>query len=216
MHDYMWAKIHLEKANQFALLATSSPNKQTTYTHLINLTTPGLHPSPTSASFVRPTRKPDAPRSFTQALKFKYASEDDPSDPNFTDPDVQIVFATQPGDNKKSKDPVHRLNQPIRFSGKVAEEVGFDKIRKQLAKLEELRIVILDGLGMWRPEVRGQGWIEGKGANDVKEACPRAVELDLSRNLFEEWREVASVCEQLERLRNLRVEYVHEHDAGVL
>ena len=50
--------------------------------------------------------------------------------------------------------------------------------------------------------------MQGKGGSDVKEACPKAVELDLSRNLFEEWREVASVCEQLERLRNLRVEYV--------
>ncbi|KAH7095382.1 hypothetical protein FB567DRAFT_29142 [Paraphoma chrysanthemicola] len=165
-----------------------------------------LHPSLTSASFIRPTRKPDPPRSFTQALKSKYASEEDTLDPNFTDPDVEIVFATQPGDNKKSKDPLHRINQPIRFSGKVAEEVGFDKIRKQLAQLEELRIVILDGLGMWRPETRGGGWMEGKGGEDVKEACPKAVELDLSRNLFEEWREVASVCEQLERLKNLRVD----------
>jgi hypothetical protein len=50
--------------------------------------------------------------------------------------------------------------------------------------------------------------MEGQGGQDVKEACPKAVELDLSRNRFEEWREVASICEQLERLRNLRVEYV--------
>jgi hypothetical protein len=68
-----------------------------------------------------------------------------------------------------------------------------------------LRIVILDGLGMCRPEVRGE-WTEGKEENDVREACPKAVELDLSRNLFEEWREVASICEQLDKLRNLRVE----------
>lgn len=48
--------------------------------------------------------------------------------------------------------------------------------------------------------------MEGKGKWDVGEACPKAGELDLSRNMFEEWREVASICEQLERLRNLRVE----------
>jgi hypothetical protein len=72
--------------------------------------------------------------------------------------------------------------------------------------LSELRIVILDGLGMQRPEVRGDGWMEGRGGEDVKEACPKAVEVDLSRNRFEEWREVASICEQLEKLRNLRVE----------
>jgi hypothetical protein len=119
----------------------------------------------------------------------------------------------QPGDNlKKAQDPLAKLNRPIKFSGKVAEEVGFDKIRKQLAQLGELRVVILDGLRMWRPEVRvkksdgreGEGW--GVDAKDVREACPKAVELDLSRNLFEEWREVASICEGLEKLRNLRVE----------
>lgn len=48
--------------------------------------------------------------------------------------------------------------------------------------------------------------MEGKGGNEVAEACPKTVELDLSRNMFEEWREVASICEQLERVRNLRVE----------
>jgi hypothetical protein len=129
-------------------------------------------------------------------LKSKYASEE-PSE-GYEDPHVHIVFNVQK--------PQDRLNQPIRFSGKVAEEVGFDKIRKQLAQLSELRIVILDGLGMCRPEVRGKGWIEGKSGNDVKDACPKAVELDLSRNLFEEWREIASICEQLEKVKNLRVE----------
>jgi hypothetical protein len=48
--------------------------------------------------------------------------------------------------------------------------------------------------------------MEGKGGGEIKEACPKAVELDLSRNLFEEWREVASVCEELEMVRGLRVE----------
>jgi len=66
--------------------------------------------------------------------------------------------------------------------------------------------VILDGLGMCRPEVRGKGWIEGRGKGDVAGQCPKAVELDLSRNVFEEWREVASICGELSRLRGLRVE----------
>jgi hypothetical protein len=123
----------------------------------------------------------------------------------------------QPGDNlKKAQDPLAKVNRPIKFSGKVAEEVGFDKIRKQLAQLGELRIVILDGLRMWRPEVRinksgsseAEGW--GVDAKDVREACPEAVELDLSRNLFEEWREVASICEGLDKLKILRVEYVRQ------
>lgn len=161
-----------------------------------------LNPSPTSASFVRPTRRSDPPQSFVSTLKSKYASDD----PDFEDPDVQIVFNAQPGDNARRRDPLQKLNQPIKFSGKVAEEIGFDKIRKQLAQLEELKIIILDGLCMWRPEARGDGWLQNQEADDVKIACPKATELDLSRNLFEEWREVPSICEQLDRLRSLRVE----------
>lgn len=116
------------------------------------------------------------------------------------------------GDNAKAKnDPAVRLNQPIRFNGKIAEEVGFDKIRKQLAQLEELRFVILDGLRMWRPEVRQSTRAKDelswpRGASDIQDACPKTYELDLSRNLFEEWREVAAICEQLDRLRSLRVD----------
>lgn len=140
-------------------------------------------------------------------MKSKYAP-----DPDFIDPDVEIVFATQPGDHQKSsKDPNYRVNKPIKISGKVAEEVGFDKIAKQLAQLDELRIVILDGLCMWRPDARvtrSNGEIEEclDDGNDVKTACPKAMELDLSRNLFEEWREVASICDGLEKLKILRVE----------
>jgi tubulin-specific chaperone E len=158
---------------------------------------------PTAGSFVRPTRKSDAPRSFVEALKAKYASEE------FEDPDVQIVFTT----HNSGKDISTQQRRPIRISGKEAEEVGFDKIRKQLANLHELRIVILDGLYMARPDVRSEarheiaddnGW--RAGLTDVKEACPKTVELDLSRNLFEEWREIASICEQLDRLTSLRAE----------
>ncbi|KAF3053193.1 hypothetical protein E8E11_011620 [Didymella keratinophila] len=169
----------------------------------------------TAGSFIRPTRKPDAPRSFVEALKAKYADDD------FEDPTVQVVFVTKEGDNAQlKKDPTARLNQPIRFNGKVAEEVGFDKIRKQLAQLEELRYVILDGLRMWRPEVR-QGMRPGgdlewpQGYTDIKDACPKTYELDLSRNLFEEWREVAAVCEQLDKLRSLRVDGTRFRDTSL-
>lgn len=164
--------------------------------------TTGLNKSKTSGSFIRPARKPDSPRSFSEALKAKYAS-----DP-IQDPSIHIVFATKPGDNALKKDPLARINQPIRISGKEVEEVGFDKIRKQLAQLSELKIVILDGLRMERSSARlSEGMDEWEaGLTDVKEACPKAIELDLSRNLFEEWREVASICEQLEKLKSLRVE----------
>lgn len=134
---------------------------------------------------------------------------------------MQVVFVTKEGDNAQlKKDPTARINQPIRFNGKVAEEVGFDKIRKQLAQLEELKYVILDGLRMWRPEVRDTMRSDGKsewpqGHTDIKDACPKTYELDLSRNLLEEWREVAAICEQLDKLRILRVDGTRFRDTSL-
>lgn len=134
---------------------------------------------------------------------------------------MQVVFVTKEGDNAQlKKDSTARINQPIRFNGKIAEEVGFDKIRKQLAQLEELRYVILDGLRMWRPEVRyatrsvdESEW--PRGHTDIKDACPKTYELDLSRNLFEEWREIAAICEQLDKLRSLRVDGTRFRDTSL-
>ncbi|CAO2650380.1 Nn.00g016720.m01.CDS01 [Neocucurbitaria sp. VM-36] len=182
-----------------------------------------LNPSPTSASFIRPTRKPDTPLTFVQALKSKYASEAEEED--IEDPDVHVVFAITPEGTTTYPNPAKKESQarpraPIKFSGKVAEEVGFDKIRKQLAQLSELKIIILDGLCMCRPEARtlqeggksGEPFMEG---SDVKEACPKAIELDLSRNLFEEWREIAGICGQLENLRSLRVDGTRFRDTSL-
>lgn len=96
------------------------------------------------------------------------------------------------------------------------EEVGFEKIRNRLAELDELRIVLLDGLCVYRPlneqlsDIKELSVQEIEAiytkATDVKTVSPRIVELDLSRNLFEDWREVAAICVQLEQLRSLRVD----------
>lgn len=40
----------------------------------------------------------------------------------------------------------------------------------------------------------------------MSNVSPRIIELDLSRNLFEDWREVAAICSQLEHLRSLRAD----------
>lgn len=48
-------------------------------------------------------------------------------------------YASSDVDGSKGK-------EAIRISGKTVEEVGFEKINRQLASLHELRIVILDGL----------------------------------------------------------------------
>lgn len=95
----------------------------------------------------------------------------------------------------------------IEISGKVVEEVGFDKIRRQLAELQELRIVLLDGLRVagvlsdyGQPEDRVK-----ESAQGIATTCPKIVELDLSRNLLSRWRDVWEICNQLKQLKRLKV-----------
>ncbi|PGH18587.1 hypothetical protein AJ79_00366 [Helicocarpus griseus UAMH5409] len=141
---------------------------------------------PTAGSFVRPTRQPDQALSFLQAANEKYVSE------------LQHMRSGQTD--------VASPTKPIEISGKIVEEVGFEKIRKQLAELQELRIVLLDGL-------RVHGVLAGEGSTEAYEneleiigrTCPKIVELDLSRNLIRRWKDVADICKQLKFLRILRL-----------
>jgi tubulin-specific chaperone E len=85
----------------------------------------------------------------------------------------------------------------IMISGKkVAEEVGFDKIRAQLAQLHELKIVLVDGLQVYCAE---------KLDKTITDVCPKIAELDLSRNLFESCSEIIRICGELDNLRTLKL-----------
>ena len=119
----------------------------------------GRSASPTAASFIRPSRPSDQPQSFYEALKKKYASSS-----------AEDIAATA---------------NEIHISGKTVEEVGFEKIRRQLAELQELRIV----------------------ESDLDEQDLKIIELDLSRNLFESWYDVTALCSSLQSLQRLRLEY---------
>lgn len=136
---------------------------------------PGLSKSPTAASFVRPTRPAEQPRTFLQALQEKYAGE---------------VTADQK--------PIS-LGPQVVISGKVAEEIGFDKIRKQQAQLHELKIVIVDGM---RVDLASAANGHGKS---IREVCPKVTELVLSRNLFVSLGPVVEICSYLDELRGLRL-----------
>ncbi|KAL4798579.1 tubulin-specific chaperone [Aspergillus venezuelensis] len=144
-----------------------------------------LRNHPTAGSFVRPSRPADKPRSFLEALREKYAPGE--SSTNFS----------------------AGVDQPIKFKSKVAEEVGFDKIRKQLAELEELKIVLLDGLRVAGVLVQSgnepslEETEEARG--EIERTCPKIVELDLSLGLFTRWRDVADICGPLKKLRLLRL-----------
>lgn len=139
----------------------------------------GKSKSATAASFIRPTRPADAPQTFLSALQLKYAS-DGPSDNGPVLPGKQIVVG-----------------------GKVAEEVGFDKIRRKQAQLSELKIVILDGscIVSGSPPTTDQD-------QTIRQTCPKVVELDLSRNLFTDFGTVVDICSELDSLHSLRVKYV--------
>lgn len=133
-----------------------------------------LSSSATPASFVRPTRPAEHLTTFLDALREKYAGQD--------------ATAIDTG------------RQQVVISGKVAEEVGFDKIRRQQAQLGELRIVILDGM-----RILDSAAEESRRRDEIREVCPKVVELDLSRNLFTGFGPVVDICRQLPKLRGLRL-----------
>lgn len=82
--------------------------------------------------------------------------------------------------------------------GKIAYEVGFDKIRAQLAQLSELKIVIVDGMKVVKAETEDK---------KIREVCPKIVELDLSRNLFQSWEEIIKISAELDNLKSLTLRY---------
>ncbi|CAI4216722.1 unnamed protein product [Parascedosporium putredinis] len=140
-----------------------------------------LSNSPTAASFVRPSRPAEKPQGFLSALHEKYASE---------------VDAT-------TNAPVSSARL-IEISGKVVEEVGFNKIRSRLARVEDLKIVILDGMRV--SSTAAMGLSDGRfDSMTVAETCPKIIELDLSRNLFDNFGLLVEVCGQLPDLRSLRI-----------
>lgn len=132
-------------------------------------------------------------------MRSKYAYE-------VTSNDFKPDSISRKDESVSAKEP----DKPIRISGKTVEEVGFGKIREILADLQELKIVLLDGMCMYRPQSRKlvvqQHGLENEIEDDIKNTSPKIMELDLSRNLFEEWGEIVSICAQLPQLRGLRIE----------
>jgi tubulin-specific chaperone E len=135
-----------------------------------------LSSSPTCASFIQATRAADKPRSFLEALRYKYAED---------------------GLEQKAVD----ADKSIEISGKVVEEVGFERIRKQQALLHELKIVLLDGLRI--QGAGGEAEVQ-RFQEEIVYTCPNIIELDLSRNHFEHWKNVLDICAPLRKLRILK------------
>ncbi|MCJ1461526.1 hypothetical protein MMC07_000123 [Pseudocyphellaria aurata] len=135
-----------------------------------------------AGSFLRPSRPPDPPLGFEEALNQKYVLPQDG------------MSAT--------------AAENFLIDGNVVEERGFDRIQKQMATLSELRFVLLDGLCVAGMSARP--WdetIETRMHRLQRYHAQRLkiVELDLSRNLIETWAEVAGICGGLRNLKCLKL-----------
>lgn len=126
---------------------------------------------------MRPTRPADSPRSFLQALNDKYVAQ----------------LEQRNGRGSVAE---------IVISGKRAEEVGFDKIRRQQSKVNELTIVILEDMQI------SSALAQGEDDSTIQKTCPKIIQLDLSRNLLQDFGPVVSICRQLPAVRSLGIKYV--------
>jgi tubulin-specific chaperone E len=131
---------------------------------------------PHAGSFIRPSRPVDPTRTFIQALKYKYAGEEQPD---------------SSGHHKQ-----------IRISGKEVEEIGFEKIKRKQATLNQLKRVFLDGLCLSHRDNEAAR----ESVGQITVTCGNIIDLDLSNNLFEKFDEIIDICGQLPHLESLRLD----------
>ncbi|KAJ3241791.1 hypothetical protein HDU81_010435 [Chytriomyces hyalinus] len=106
------------------------------------------------------------------------------------------------------------------------ELVGWDKTRKQQSELERISIVGLAGMHI--------GWLDpaltaisrrtfapaDQARGNISAVCPAIEDLDLSRNLFSNWHDVARITMELKKLESLRLNsnrlVLHDMDSNLL
>lgn len=143
-----------------------------------------VSPSSTAASFVRPSRKPDPERTLLEAIKFKYAP------------------ANASGVNSSAS---RADDGAIEISGKIVEEVGFERIQKQLSVLADLKIVLVDELAIWGVAAPGASRDDIRHAQiELARTCPNILELDLGWNTIETWQDVVDMCVPFKKLKILK------------
>ncbi|KAL8863064.1 MAG: hypothetical protein Q9178_000437 [Gyalolechia marmorata] len=138
--------------------------------------------APTAASFIRPdSKRIDIPQSFLSAVREKYGSGEIPQD-------------------------VKGRSSIIVISGKEVDEVGFDAISRKQSAWSDLTIVSLDGLRIdslyHKPHHSKQ---DHETDIRVLSSGLKWKELDLSRNLFDDWDEITTLCSFTKELRVLNL-----------
>jgi tubulin-specific chaperone E len=88
----------------------------------------------------------------------------------------------------------------VYFSGKQAEEIGFEKFHRRQAKLQGIRVLVLDRMQIHHGSPSQQDEIA------ISEICADITDLDLSGNLFETFVEVVRLCTLMPKLRVLTLD----------
>ena len=138
-----------------------------------------LSSSPTAASFIRSTRKPDPKRTVLEAIKHKYASS-----------------------SHVNGEAGAKRQDPIEISGKTVEEVGFEKIQNQISRLADLKVVLVDDLNV-SGVAKDQSQVQQAQA-ELADVCPNVIELDVGWNAIETWWQVSHICASLKHLQILK------------
>lgn len=97
-------------------------------------------------------------------------------------------------------------SEAVVISGKVAEEIGFDKVSKEQSVLADLRLVVLDHscISGIAPRASSRETIR-KAQEELAATCPNIVELDLGHNPIETWAQIEDICSALPKLKILRL-----------
>ncbi|GBC01469.1 hypothetical protein RclHR1_00420031 [Rhizophagus clarus] len=136
---------------------------------------------PNSGSFIRYSSKINTGRSFVAAVIERYVDEGSKLQRN------EETF-----DEQKDIDVLHWAG-----TGLEVEALGWDKIWRKQGQLDRLTEV---GLSFEQISSAGKPGV-------IKETCPNIIDLNLSKNLLSDWETVANICEQLEKLEVLRLNY---------
>ncbi|KAG9307361.1 hypothetical protein G9A89_017190 [Geosiphon pyriformis] len=139
---------------------------------------------PNSGSFIRFSSKINIGQSFLSALIQKYVGDED---------ETSNYQKNSPYDAQKDLESMY-------WAGNTKIEVealGWEKIRQKQRHLDRLFEV-----GLSFEQISNAG-VPG----EIAAVCPNIVDLNLSKNLIADWDTIARICEQLEKLEVLRLNY---------
>ncbi|RIA87419.1 hypothetical protein C1645_286960 [Glomus cerebriforme] len=139
---------------------------------------------PNSGSFIRYSSKINTGRSFVAAVIERYIGEEENG--------TNLQGSEETSDEQKDLDVLHWAGTKLEV-----EALGWEKIRRKQRQLDRLNEV---GLSFEQISSAGK-------PGEIKATCPNIIDLNLSKNLLSDWDTIASICEQLQKLEVLRLNY---------